>query len=154
MMKIDVCIISGNFIENPKLVFNQNFHVIFSCQVIESIFTFPFLTVRFLLFQNSSDPDVHSLDPHPPLPPSLFFKGRGEGGSKFYYLHQRGEGQKNKKKGWKYGAGAGLLKKVVLFLFNFLGSYLRLEIILCKIVWYTFAKSCYAFEENYFFLPP
>ena len=97
MMKIDVCIISGNFIENPKLVFNLNFHVIFSCQVIESIFTFPFLTVRFLLFQNSSDPDVHSLDPHPP--PSLFFKGRGEGGSKFYYLHQRGEGQKNKKKG-------------------------------------------------------
>ena len=29
MMKIDVCIISGNFIVNPNLVLNQDFHAIF-----------------------------------------------------------------------------------------------------------------------------
>ena len=28
MMKIDVCIILGNFMVNPKLIFNWNFHAI------------------------------------------------------------------------------------------------------------------------------
>ena len=53
MMKIDVCIISGSFIVNPKLVLNQNFHAIFvkgNCHWIHIHITFPFLTIRSLLF--------------------------------------------------------------------------------------------------------
>ena len=45
---------------------------------------------------------------------------------------------------WKYGAGAGLLKRGVGWHF----SYLILEITL------PFTKLCYVFEEKFFSLPP
>ena len=53
------------------------------------------------------------------------------------------------KKGWKYGAGAGLLKRwgpvtFPIYFFQDL-SFLHLEIAL------PFAKLCYAFEEKLFF---
>ena len=54
---------------------------------------------------------------------------------------------KNKKREWKYGAGAGLLKRGVgggLALFLFLHLEITLPV----------AKLSYAFEKNYFFLPP
>ena len=114
MMKIDVCIISGNFIENPKLVFNLNFHVIFSFQVIESIFTFPFLTVRFLLFQNSSDPDVHSLNPHPP-PPLCFLKEGGMGVVNFITSTKGGRDRKIKKRGGSMVQGQVFSKRWYFF---------------------------------------
>ena len=58
---------------------------------------------------------------------------------------------KKLKKEWKYGAGAGLLKKGVegagtFLIYFFQGlSFLHLEIT------FPFAKLCYAFEEKNFF---
>ena len=61
---------------------------------------------------------VYSLDP-------LFFKGGGREVN-FDYLSRRGGGiWKFKKRGWKYGAGAGPLKRggLTLFLLNFFEVY-------------------------------
>ena len=46
----------------------------------------------------------------PPPPPTLFFKGVGE--LNFNYLPRRGRNLKNWKRRWKYGTGAGLLKRM------------------------------------------
>ena len=59
------------------------------------------------------------------------------------------ESEKFLKRGWKYGAGAGLLKRgkagtFPIYFFQGL-SFLHLEITL------PFAKLCYAFEEKLFF---
>ena len=111
--------------------------------------TFPFLTVRFLLFQNSSDPDVHSSDP------SVLFQ---RGARVNFISSTTGWWRDWKiKKGWKYGVGAGLLKSghFSYFIFSrFIIFTFRNYFTLCKIVLYTFAKLSYAFEENCFFLPP
>ena len=74
----------------------------------------------------------------------------------FHYLPQRGKSEKLKK-GWMYGAGAGLLKgragvggaadTFPILFFQSL-SFLGLEITL------SFAKLCNAFEEILFFLSP
>ena len=63
---------------------------------------------------------------------------------------------KIKKKRWKYGAGAGLLKRgdwhfSYLIFSKFVIFTFRNYFILCKIVLYNFAKLCYAFEEKFFF---
>ena len=63
----------------------------------------------------------------------------GGGGVNFNYLPQRGEDYEKFKKGWKYGAGAGLLKRGVgTFPIYFCQglSCLHLEITL------SFAKLC------------
>ena len=78
-------------------------------------------------------------------PPPPFLKG----GSKFWLPPLEGENMKNKK-GWEYGAGAGLLKQgegsgTFLILFFQGLSFLPLEIT------FPFAKLCYAFEEKKFF---
>ena len=55
------------------------------------------------------------------------------------------------KKGWKYGAGAGQLKKGAgIFPIRFFQvlSFLQGKIILL------FAKLCYTFEDNFFFFLP
>ena len=59
--------------------------------------------------------------------------------------------QKNVKKGWKYGAQAGLVKRGLgagIFPISFFQglSFLHVEITL------PFAKPCYAFKEKDFFL--
>ena len=69
----------------------------------------------------------------------------------FDYLSRTGEIWKIKKRGWKYGAGAGLLKRgggttVTFPIWFFQGlSFLHLEITL------PFAKLCYSFEEKILF---
>ena len=79
---------------------------------------------------------LHSLDS-----PSLFKKGRGE--VNLIAFPRGGESEKSNKRGWKYGTGAGLLKKgggLALFLFNFF-----------KVITLPFAKLSYAFEQKLFF---
>ena len=78
----------------------------------------------------------HSSDP---LPHSLRVN--------FDYLPQRGGIWKIKKRGRKYGAGAGLKRGGDTFPISFFQglSFLHLEITL------PFAKLCYAFEEKLFF---
>ena len=71
----------------------------------------------------------------------------------FDYLSQSREGPEKLKKGLKYGAGAGLLKKgvvVTFFLFNIFQSlsFLELEITL------SLTKLYYVFEEKLFLLSP
>ena len=56
-----------------------------------------------IIFDNISR-FTHSSDPHP------IFKGGG-GGVSFDYHPRKGGICKIKKRGWKYGAGAGLLKR-------------------------------------------
>ena len=71
-----------------------------------------------------------------------------EGGVNFNHLSRRGGFLKIKKRGWKYGAGAGLLKRGagIFPIYFFKGlSFLHLKITL------SFAKLCYAFEEKKFF---
>ena len=132
-------------------------HFFMPCNWIHIHITFPFLTVWFLLFQNSSDLDVHSLDSSPPstLPPPLSFLNAE--GANVITSTGGGEGLKNKKEEWKYGAGASLLKRghfPYLIFSRFIIFTFRNYLTLCKIVLYTFAKLCYAFEEKFFFLPP
>ena len=70
------------------------------------------------------------------------FKG---GGVNFNHLPRRGGTLKIEKRGWKYGAGAGLLKRGagIFPIYFFKGlSFLHSEITL------SFAKLCYAFEEK------
>ena len=57
-------------------------------------------------------------------PLSLFKGDGGGGGGDFDYLPERGD-LKIKKRGWKYGAGAGPLKRerLTLFLINFFKVY-------------------------------
>ena len=74
--------------------------------------------------------------------------GGGGAGVNFNYLPQRGGAQKFLKSGWIYGAGAGLLKGWAgTFHFFFFSRFIILEITL------SFAKLCYAFQENFFCLP-
>ena len=82
-------------------------------------------------------------------PPPVFLKG----GSKFWLPPLDGGIWKIKKRGWKYGVGAGLLKRGAWH-FSYL-SFWRFVIFtipftLCKIT-LPFAKSCYPFEEKLFF---
>ena len=154
MMKIDVCIISGSFIVNPKLVLNQNFHAIFvkgNCHWIHIHITFPFLTIRSLLFFKTVL-TLMFIVWNPPPSPLFFFKWGGVN----FITSTRGWRLKNK--------GGSMVQKQVflkgrlaLFLFNFFKITIftfRNYFTLCKIVLYMFAKLCYAFEENHFFLPP
>ena len=89
----------------------------------------------------------HSLHP----PPSFLKEGGGRVNFD-YFPWRRGESEKFKK-GWKYHAGADLLKRrgpgtFPICFFQGL-SFLHLEIIL------PFAELCHAFEEKKnFFLPP
>ena len=76
----------------------------------------------------------HSSDPPPPF--LFLITSLGGGGGNL----------KNLKRRWKYGEGAGLLKKRGAGTFPFQGlSFLHLDINLL------FAKLCYAFEEKLFF---
>ena len=96
----------------------------------------------FKIINTDTGPSLltHSSD----LPPALK--------SKFWLPPPEGGIWKIKKRGWKYGAGAGPLKRgeadtFPIYFFQGL-SFLHLEITLL------FAKFCYVFEENLFFLLP
>ena len=72
------------------------------------------------------------------------------GGVNFDYFPWRGN-LKNQKRGWKYGAGSGLLKRgLALFLFNFFKVYhFHISRLLCPL------PNCVIhLKKNYFFLPP
>ena len=73
------------------------------------------------------------------------FKG---GGGDFDYLPQRGD-LKIKKRGWKYGAGAGPLKRgrLTLFLFNFFKVY---YVYIYKLL-YPLQNCVMHLKKNYFF---
>ena len=82
----------------------------------------------------------------------LFLREVGEGGEWITVISIRGRVESTKlKKGWKYGAGAGQLKKGAgifpIRFFQVLSLFTRKIILL-------FAKLCYTFEDKFFFFPP
>ena len=85
----------------------------------------------------------------PPTHPPIFKGGREE----ILITSHGGGNLKNQKRGWEYGAGAGLLKRGGggwHFSYAIFSKFiiLHLEITL------PFAKLCYAFEKKLFFLSP
>ena len=85
---------------------------------------------------------IHSLGSTPPSP--LL---KGGGGVNFDYLPRSGRNLKFKKRGWKYGTGAGFLKRGTdtfpIYFFQGL-LFLHLEIGIL----YPLAKLCYAYDES------